>query len=141
MGKYDVTEGKIQEEIEAYGAEKDAIDMEIEASEPAIKIKWVAGWNIPGYLPESDPALFDEWQDAHGYIYDAVQRFWDEDAQASDPDAPGDSEQADAKWLDVDTALNLAHYGGSWGSYNGDQSLWFWIVQAEDTTHNIAGDE
>ena len=29
---------------------------------------WVAGWNMPGCLPEMDPARFDDWEDASAFI-------------------------------------------------------------------------
>ena len=40
--------------------------------------RWVAGWNMPGYLPDSEPAEFDNAEDAKQYIIDAVKRAEDE---------------------------------------------------------------
>lgn len=85
---------------------------------------WVAGWNLPGYLPESDPEAFTEWQDAHGHLVDAVDRFWDEDAATPDLDE-------DAVWLPLHTALNSATYGEPFQGFNGDQRLVFWIQPVE----------
>ena len=36
--------------------------------------RWVAGWNMPGYMPDSEPAEFDNAEDAKQYIIDAVKR-------------------------------------------------------------------
>ena len=38
---------------------------------------WVAGWNMPGYLPETEPESFDTWEDAHAYIVGELERAWD----------------------------------------------------------------
>ena len=40
--------------------------------------RWAAGWNMPGYLPDSEPAEFDNAEDAKQYIIDAVKRAEDE---------------------------------------------------------------
>ena len=36
--------------------------------------RFVAGWNIPGYLPDSDPAEFDDADDALEYIKDEAKQ-------------------------------------------------------------------
>jgi hypothetical protein len=43
---------------------------------------WVVGSNMPGYLPEGDPAAFAEWADAFGYLVDELRRWGDEDDDA-----------------------------------------------------------
>lgn len=30
--------------------------------------KWIAGWNMPGYLPDAPPLSFNDWNDARDYI-------------------------------------------------------------------------
>lgn len=52
---------------------------------------YVAGWNMPGYLPTSEPAEFDTLQDAREYI--ASEIAMDRDASADDDD---EVEYADA---------------------------------------------
>lgn len=39
----------------------------------ACKPKFVAGWNMPGYLPDSEPAEFDSAEDALEYIKDEIR--------------------------------------------------------------------
>lgn len=34
---------------------------------------WVAGWNMPGYMPDSEPAEFETFADACEYIADAME--------------------------------------------------------------------
>ncbi len=36
--------------------------------------RWVSGWNLPGYMPDNEPAEFDSAEDAKQYIIDAVKR-------------------------------------------------------------------
>ena len=43
--------------------------------EPATQ--WVAGWNMPGYLPVTDPELFESWEDARDYLADELRRVAD----------------------------------------------------------------
>lgn len=50
------------------------------------KMNWVAGWNMPGYLPETDPVEFERRSDAIRYLADEMDRwaeqYWgDEDGR------------------------------------------------------------
>ena len=38
-------------------------------------VKWVAGWNIPGYLPEMEPVIFDSQEEAWDFIDEERERF------------------------------------------------------------------
>lgn len=115
---------------------------------------WTAGWNMPGYLPETDPGTFDEWQDAMNYLVGAIDRFWDQDqesprpmrnASANDPVTEccdrdvADCDCVDAKWLELHIQTGLATHGENWLYVNGDISLVFWVVRRDNTDHNIAG--
>lgn len=123
-------------------------------------MKWTAGWNMPGYLPESDPETFDDWHEARIYLVDTIDRFWADDADspkdhtppmrnrtANDPltlccerdVADCDCSQADNKWLTIHTQIGLATVNQSWTYLNGDSSLVFWIVEANNDAFNIAG--
>lgn len=33
-------------------------------------MKWIAGWNLPGCLPETEPFIFDTREEAEAYIAD-----------------------------------------------------------------------
>lgn len=39
--------------------------------------RFVAGWNMPGYMPDSEPASFDDADDARGYIADEMETYAD----------------------------------------------------------------
>jgi hypothetical protein len=40
---------------------------------------WIAGWNLPGCLPEMDLAEFDTEEDAWSFIRDEMERYLDLD--------------------------------------------------------------
>jgi len=78
---------------------------------------WVAGWNMPGYLPEVDPEGFDTWEGAHAYIVESVERAWDSGE--------------DADYLDSHTELHAATPGEPyWVSVEGDR-VRYWVVAGE----------
>jgi hypothetical protein len=35
---------------------------------------WAAGWNLPGCLPDSEPARFEGWADARDYLADQMEQ-------------------------------------------------------------------
>ena len=80
---------------------------------------YVAGWNIPGCLPETDPAIFDNETDAIRYLSDTVDRFWDEDSEQA-------KDLADKKWADVYS--NLPYETAPFSICNNDRSLTFWVT-------------
>lgn len=36
-------------------------------------MKWTAGWNLPGCLPEMEPAVFDSKEDAEEFIANEIE--------------------------------------------------------------------
>ena len=44
---------------------------------------FVAGWNMPGYLPETQPEFFEDFDDAKRYVLNVMEehsdQLWDED--------------------------------------------------------------
>jgi len=46
----------------------------------ACKPKFVAGWNMPGYLPDADPVEFDTSDDAMDFIRDEMRKDAEENA-------------------------------------------------------------
>lgn len=96
--------------------------------------KWIVGWNMPGYLPESDPATFIEWHEAQMFMVGEINRFWDQDSDAHRIHVPGDchAECPDPKWLPVETSLNAATRDEPWSALTGDGRLVLWISRYED---------
>ena len=100
---------------------------------------YVAGWNIPGCLPETDPAIFDNETDAIRYLSDTVSRFWDEDYDAGDTTRANWWTKADDKWSAV--FANLPYETAPFNICNNDRSLSFWvaIVPKSDLPYNSEG--
>lgn len=44
--------------------------------------QYVAGWNMAGYLPETDPETFDTLDDAIAYLRETLDEWWDQDGTA-----------------------------------------------------------
>lgn len=55
-----------------FGVEGEQIDL----SEP-VRV-WSAGWNVPGYLPDEEPAHFASWWAAYNYLSDELARAADD---------------------------------------------------------------
>lgn len=81
---------------------------------------YIAGWNIPGYLPESEPAIFDNETDAIRYLSDTVSRFWDEDYLSSES-----YPAIDNRWMDLHSSLT--YETAPFNVQNGDGTLTFWV--------------
>lgn len=45
---------------------------------------WSAGWNMPGYLPDSEPGRFETFEDAQGYIVAGIKRCEEEAADEAE---------------------------------------------------------
>lgn len=48
---------------------------------------YLAGWNLAGYLPETEPEHFDTLEEAVSYLRDTVERWQDEDWTEPDVDS------------------------------------------------------
>jgi hypothetical protein len=87
---------------------------------------YVAGWNTPGYLPEMEPAEFDNTPDAFAYLITEVERMWDEDMSTPE----GYEDMGDERWLPVHTALHNAP-GIPFAATTVDGVVEVWIVEGE----------
>lgn len=45
---------------------------------------WEAGWNMPGYMPDSEPAVFMDWDEARDYLVEELERAIDEQEEGED---------------------------------------------------------
>ena len=76
---------------------------------------YAAGWNMPGYMPDSEPALFLDFDDARAYLADEIDRIADED---------GVDEDDAAQLVDeVNEWKESGEHGLNFGSY------FYWIVR------------
>lgn len=49
-------------------------------------MKYIAGWNMPGCLPEMEPAEFKTFEEAKQYVVDELEACLDACDDESDPD-------------------------------------------------------
>lgn len=65
--------------------------------------KWLAGWNMPGYLPETEPVEFDSREDALNYLFAEAERWAEYAYDGADCNATPESDAYD------DLAASIAH--------------------------------
>lgn len=113
------------QEISKYDDVIDSRDViaRIEELEEARK-PWVAGFNMPGYMPDNEPAVFESFEDACNYIADEM----DCDAElieSADAEKTAAIEDAKARVMAA-ADKDPAEYGETVGSYH------FWIARADN---------
>jgi hypothetical protein len=94
---------------------------------------FVAGWNMPGYLPDNEPATFDTFKEACEYILGEIDREID-DKTESLIDAAGDEEREEINENIADltrvteelSAITAAGFEGNvaWGHTVGRYHYW-----------------
>jgi hypothetical protein len=89
---------------------------------------YVAGWNMPGYLPDNEPARFDDADDARQYLAEELENTAD---QIDDEDM-GDPRRAD--WRAIAADLRAQDFEGSaaeWGQTIGTWHYWISFQPAD----------
>lgn len=87
------------------------------------KRQWAAGWNMPGYMPEAEPAAFDSWAEAAQYIIGELRLEADRQAEA---DNESEADAAESLWKSLqDGAPPNRAWSGNAGAF-----AW-WIQLAE----------
>lgn len=104
MKNEDRAEDQALAQYETLCAMLDALDVDYERlqelREKAQKPRFVAGWNMPGYMPDSEPVEFDNADDALDYIKSEMRRDAEENAPEFEVDsllARIDTFEADAE--------------------------------------------
>lgn len=85
---------------------------------------FIASWNQPGYMPETDPEEFDDFDDAKGYVYDEIDRTLDNAHLTDDRDA---MENCDRALDDIDVWRESD--GDYWQTYC--DGYVYWITRGE----------
>jgi len=84
---------------------------------------WVAGYNPVGYMPEAEPAVFDDWIAARMYLIASIDVFKEEDIEGGNYDT-------EDHWDDLIDNLNYSEPDSDWGA--ADEKWSFWIMEQED---------
>jgi hypothetical protein len=125
MGIY---RSRLRDTIQVGDKRIDARDIETRIEELEMERKpWVAGWNMPGYMPDSEPASFETCDDAREYIGQEML-----DASEALPDGEEYDERRNALHDTADAMQRLAEtapdseYGETVGGHH------YWISKAEN---------
>ena len=73
---------------------------------------WAVGWNMPGYMPDSDPSAFSDWDAARDYLYSELER------AAEEIDSPEEAEALHETALRVSELDDGAEFGETTGAYH-----------------------
>lgn len=98
------------------------------------KHNWVAGWNMPGFLPEAQPAGFSDCDDARKYIARQM-RDYAESLDGDEYKERADALREEAKGLEQSAESEPeSEYGETVGGYH------YWIERAENNAFEDTDD-
>ena len=86
--------------------------------------KYVAGWNMPGYMPDMDPAEFETCADAREFLASEFERVADALDEGSENDLPEDLDTLHEAAKHLRSLKNDAEYGQTIGQWH------YWITTA-----------
>lgn len=85
----------------------------------ALRRPWAAGWNMPGYMPDSEPAHFETFEEARDYIASELNLIAD---QCETDEEAKELQEASAHWGAIETE---GEQGATVGSYH------YWIAKVD----------
>lgn len=116
----DTARDQAKMQAESICAMVDALNVDYDRMEELRELKktprFVAGWNMPGYMPDSEPASFDDADSARGYIADEMELCSDDESTPED-DASELREAAER------VRTGSGEYGQTVGAYH------YWVTQ------------
>jgi hypothetical protein len=104
-------------------------------------MRYTAGWNMPGYMPDTDPETFNTWDMAVEYIIASVEGFFEEDMESVTwaPTSEQDRLHRDllVNWNPIRNSLNNMQYESgpprlSYMAMTLSGDLCFWIVPVSE---------
>ena len=89
-----------------------------------------AGWNMPGYLPETEPEAFQTLDSAYEYLYETLEQWIESDAMADFDNA---DDLAEASTIAAEEILNRGDdYIDGWYQLPTGTEMHLWAQPAED---------
>lgn len=85
---------------------------------------WLAGWNMPGYLPEFPPERFNDWQEAKEFIHGALMVVAEDDLSIV-PSRESTDARIAALQLERQATVNEPWISGQVGMYR------YWIEKGD----------
>lgn len=99
--------------------------------------KYAAGWNMPGYMPDSEPSEFDNFEEARDSLVGTLEQFADEVEETAeetandDPIVSKEAEKRAAEFRETITLLEaMPDSEDEVSMYSGPYC--FWIKPSED---------
>jgi hypothetical protein len=83
---------------------------------------WIVGWNMVGYMPESEPYAFESHAEAKQALIDDLLRFADQEGMADNEDEAEALTHVAEELNLVSATDNGGH--GEWGEIVGNMSYW-----------------
>jgi hypothetical protein len=83
---------------------------EDDEADDAEKMRFVAGWNMPGYMPDNAPEEFATFDEAKRYIIDAIKR--------AEDDTEDEAEAEELAAFAEDVNLQSSPFGATCGNYH-----------------------
>lgn len=91
-------------------------------------MQWLAGWNMPGCLPETKPAAFTHWDDAATHIAYELNTWIDQECYDSAENVPSETLMQLNKILrDLDSG---SYDDDTWQSHITAGGYVFWIERS-----------
>jgi hypothetical protein len=95
----------------------------------ALRKPWRAGLNMPGYMPDSEPASFETWEEARDYIVEEIERDADQRAECAEE---GQEAEATKEHDEAIKRLNDANDEAEYGETIGQYHYWISAVDGVD---------
>jgi len=85
-------------------------------------VNWVAGWNIPGYLPDEPLQWLTEWSDARDYLTETLEQWIEncESAEYADDALQAEQQTQIDEWQAAIETLDNAEDGAEFGQFAGE---------------------
>lgn len=90
----------------------------------SIREPWRVGWNMPGYLPDSEPSDFQDWTDACAALAETMRQHANDEDDDESEIAIALQNAADK--IEIGDIQDETEFGITIGSYH------YWIVRAEN---------
>lgn len=73
---------------------------------------WAVGWNMPGYMPDSEPTAFSDWESAQAYLHGELERAAEETDDEDEATALRETAER------IDALADGEEFGETTGAYH-----------------------
>jgi hypothetical protein len=94
-------------------------------------MNYVVGHNMPGYLPESDPWISSDWEEARNALLEDMDRHADSLAELFDDYETVQEHEELSELVRAMADLQTAAAGTEWGWTVGNTAYWLSLTEEE----------